>query len=415
MGCFVYMIFGSCKDITIGPTAIMAIMTHEYSGSGGPENAVLLCFLSGLIIFASGLCNLGFLINFISKPVICGFTSAAAISIASSQIKGLFGLKYSSEGVLETWEKLFENIEDMRWQDLTLGLCCIVVLLLMRKLKDLKVVKVKATDGKGKRILKKLAFLTSVGRNALVVISALLIAYCVDNDQPFTLTGEIKPGLPSFQLPPFSMTINGTYYSFSYMMENVGAGVIIIPMISILESIAIASAFSGGKTIDATQEMFALGLCNFLGSFLQSMPVTGSFSRTAVNSTSGVRTTAGGAITGVLVMLALAFLTSSFKYIPKASLSAVIICAVIFMVEYEMVIPIWKARRIDQLPLWGSFLTCLFWKLEYGILVGVLINLSILLYGIARPKVDVNVTKIQVITSKFLTNFLEERFLFIRY
>ncbi|XP_071552877.1 sodium-independent sulfate anion transporter-like isoform X2 [Panulirus ornatus] len=390
MGCFVYMIFGSSKDITIGPTAIMAIMTQEYSGHGGPDYAVLLCFLSGLIILTSGICNLGFLITFISKPVICGFTSAAAITIASSQLKGLFGLSFSSEGVVETWTKLFENIAYTKWQDVTLGFSCIICLLLMRKIKDLKCTKVELSDRLNTRIWKKIVFLTSVGRNAIIVIVAGVIAFALDSNQPFTLTGFVKPGLPAFKPPPFSTVINGTDCSFSCIMSDVGSGVAVIPIISILESIAIASAFSGGKTIDATQEMIALGLCNIFGSFVQSMPVTGSFSRTAVNSTSGVKTPAGGSITGFLVVLALAFLTPYFKYIPKATLSAVIICAVIFMVEYEMVAPIWKTRPLDQLPLWGSFLTCLFWKLEFGILVGVGINVAMLLYGVARPKVNVN-------------------------
>ncbi|XP_042867178.1 sodium-independent sulfate anion transporter-like [Penaeus japonicus] len=388
MGCFVYTLLGSCKDITIGPTAIMAIMTHEYSGAGGPDFAVLLSFLSGLIILASGTCNLGFLITFISKPVICGFTSAAAITIASSQLKGLFGLSYEAEGFIETCELLIENIAGTRWQDITLGICCIVSLLAMRKLKDLKAVKPNASDPTGKKVLKKLVFLSSVGRNAIVVIVAAIVAFAVP-ENTFKLTDTVQPGLPSIEPPPFSTVVNNETYSFGDMMASVGSGVFIIPLISILESIAIASAFSGGKTIDASQEMIALGFCNIVGSFVQSMPVTGSFSRTAVNATSGVRSPAGGIVTGLLVVLALAFLTPYLQYIPQATLSAVIICAVIFMVEYEMVLPIWRTRKLDQLPLWGSFLTCLFWKLEYGIVVGVGINLALLLYGIARPKVEV--------------------------
>ncbi|KAK3877558.1 hypothetical protein Pcinc_017744 [Petrolisthes cinctipes] len=391
MGCFVYVFFGTSKDITIGPTAIMSIMTHEYSYAGSADFAILLCFLSGLIIFASGICNLGFLVTFISKPVIVGFTSAAAITIASSQLESLFGLKFDSEGLIDTLTQLFKNIGDTRWPDITLGVSCMVVLLLMRKLKDLKAVKPQQHDTTGTRVWKKLVFLMSVGRNAIVVIVAGIIAASLNKDQPFTITGEIQPGLPNFVVPPFHTTINGTYFSFSDMMSEVGIGLAIIPLISILESIAIASAFSGGKTIDATQEMLALGLCNIMGSFVQSYPVTGSFSRTAVNSTSGVKTPAGAIITGFLVVLALAFLTPYFKYIPKASLSAVIICAVIFMVEYEYVLPIWRVRRIDQLTLWGTFLTCLFWKLEYGILVGVGINLGILLYNSARPKINVDI------------------------
>lgn len=395
VGCFVYMIFGTCMEICIGPTAIMALLTYEYSRNGVPDYAVLLCFLSGVITLAAGICNMGFLVNFISRPVICGFTSAAAITVASTQLKGLFGLSFSSQGIVQMYMKLFQNIGKTRWQDLTLGLSCMVILLLMRKMKDLKAVKVQTSDDLGTRIFKKLIFLTSVGRNAIVVIMALLIAYTLDDDQPFIITGEVKPGLPAFRPPPFSTVINGTNFTFIDMVTDIGSGIVVVPILSILGSVAIASAFSAGKMVDAKQEMFALGFCNLLGSFVQSMPITGSFSRTAVNANSGVKTTAGGIITGVLVMLALSFLTSHFKYIPKASLAAVIICAVIFMIEYEMIIPVWKARRLDQLPLWGTFITCLFWKLEYGILVGVTINLSIYLYGTARPKVNINVVKKQ--------------------
>lgn len=100
-----------------------------------------------------------------------------------------------------------------------------------------------------------------------------------------------------------------------------------------------------GKTIDATQEMLALGLCNIIGAFFQSMPVTGSFTRTAVNNASGVRTTFGGTFTGCLVLLSLGFLTSSFCYIPKTTLAAVIICAMIGMVEKEDIEEIWRSKR----------------------------------------------------------------------
>ncbi|XP_068214134.1 sodium-independent sulfate anion transporter-like isoform X2 [Palaemon carinicauda] len=390
MGCFVYLVFGSCKDITIGPTAIMAIMTHEYSGHGGADFAVLLSFLSGIIILAAGICNLGFLITFISKPVISGFTSAAAITIASTQLKGLLGLKFSSEGLIDTFRKLIENIYDFRWPDFVLGMSCTVILLLLRKMKEFRFLKPNSGDATSTRALKKVGFLISVGRNAIVVVFAAILAFLLDGDQPFLITGEVKAGLPSFELPPFSTVVNNVTYSFGDMLSDLGAGVPIIPLISILESIAIASAFAGSKTIDATQEMLALGFCNLAGSFVQSMPVTGSFSRTAVNATSGVKTPAGGIVTGVLVILALAVLTPYFKYIPKATLSAVIICAVIFMVEYEIVIPLWRIRKLDQLPLWGTFVVCLFWKLEYGILVGVVINICVLLYGIAKTKLDVS-------------------------
>ncbi|KAK7072177.1 hypothetical protein SK128_010273, partial [Halocaridina rubra] len=132
VGCFVYMFFGSTMEVNIGPTAIMALMTLQYTSHGGPDFAVLLCFISGIIELAAGIINLGFLINFISQPVISGFTSAAAITIASSQLKPLFGLQVKTKGLLDTWINVAKNLADVRWQDATLGITCIVILSFMK-------------------------------------------------------------------------------------------------------------------------------------------------------------------------------------------------------------------------------------------------------------------------------------------
>ena len=156
MGCFVYCVFGSCKDITIGPTAIMALMTSMHARHG-PEYAVLLSFLSGIIIFLCGILQLGFLIDFISVPVIAGFTSAAALTIASGQWKSLLGLEiehrsHSHAGVVDYYIDIVNYINTIRWQgrsqssqssyslsmfdisitDTVLGLICVLTLLLAR-------------------------------------------------------------------------------------------------------------------------------------------------------------------------------------------------------------------------------------------------------------------------------------------
>lgn len=99
-----------------------------------------------------------------------------------------------------------------------------------------------------------------------------------------------------------------------------------------------------GKIVDASQEMIALGLCNAFSSFFPSMPITGSFSRSAVNNTSGVQTQLGGAFTGILILMTLAFLTPTFAYIPKATLAGVIISAMLFMIEYDLIAEIWRAK-----------------------------------------------------------------------
>ena len=136
MGCFVYLLFGSSKDITVGPTAIMALMTAQYLKGAEPDYAVLLAFLSGIIILVLGILRLGVVIDFISVPVIAGFTSAAAITIASGQVKSIFGLEIIEhshiEGITGTWIDIFKNIGTIRTSDTILGLSCIVILLCLR-------------------------------------------------------------------------------------------------------------------------------------------------------------------------------------------------------------------------------------------------------------------------------------------
>ncbi|XP_055851407.1 sodium-independent sulfate anion transporter [Episyrphus balteatus] len=383
MGCFVYIFFGTCKDITVGPTAIMALMVQQHA-TASADFVVLACFLSGCVILLMGILNMGFLIQFISMPVTIGFSTAAALTIGSGQVNNLFGIKNSSNAFLASWQNFFTNISHARLYDSLLGVGTLILLLCMRKVKDIK------------SLNKFVTKYVSLSRNALAVIIGAVLAYCLTHDgyTPFKLSGQITPGLPPFQLPPFSTNVNGTAYSFTEMIVELGSSVGSIPLIAILESIAIAKTFSKGKTIDASQEMIALGLCNVMGSFVSSMPTTGSFTRTAINNASGVKTTLGGAITGGLVLMALAFLTTTFYYIPKATLAAIIIAAMIFMVEVEKIHDLWKAKKIDFIPFLVTLLCCLFWSLEYGILCGVALNLVFVLYASARPKITISVQKI---------------------
>ncbi|XP_069957468.1 sodium-independent sulfate anion transporter [Cherax quadricarinatus] len=391
--CFVYFLLGSTSEVSIGPTAIMSLMTYQYTGQGGGDYAVLLAFMAGIIELVAGIVNLGFIINFISQPVISGFTSAAAIIIASSQLKLLFGLRLKTKGLIDTWVKVFSNIQDLRWQDLTLGLICIVVLFL---LKEVGSVRWSCLDNNSRsvrqRVLRNTIFYLSAGRNAIVVIISSVIAYYLDGDeQPLTISGYVEPGIPAASLPPFSTEINNQTITFTEIMSDIGIGLVMVPFIAILDLTAIVSAFAKGRTFDATQEIIALGLANVIGSFFGSMPTTGAFSRSAINMTSGVRTPAGGLVTGVMVLLSLAFLTPYFTYIPKSTLAAVIISAVVHLIDYEILAPLWRSKKTDLIPLIATFLACLLWGLEWGILIGIGVNLSMLLYSIASPTVNVAV------------------------
>lgn len=136
------------------------------------------------------------------------------------------------------------------------------------------------------------------------------------------------------------------------------------------------------------------------------MPITGSFSRSAVNHASGVATPLGCVFTGVLVLLALSFLTPFFAFIPKASLAAVIICAVIYMIEYEVVKPMWRSSRKDLIPTFATFILCLVVGVELGIVIGVGINLVFLLYPSARPHIFVETLKVSRIGACFYSKLL---------
>ncbi|XP_063239556.1 sodium-independent sulfate anion transporter-like [Bacillus rossius redtenbacheri] len=389
VGSLVYVVFGTCKEVVVGPTAMLSLIVLNYTRAFNTDMAILLCFLTGCVEMLCGLLHLGILVEFLSAPVVAGFTSSAALIIGSLQLKGILGLKFESETLLDIWTNIARRIGDTKLHDLALGASCVVVLLLMRALKDVNL------SGKmpvsRQKLLKKILWFVSVGRNAMVVFACSAIAYYLQTIgmKPFALTGHIDGGLPQVLVPPFRTTVGNTTLEFLDMCSELGSSIFMVPLISLLTNVAIAKAFTTGKVLDATQEMITLGLCNVVGSFMQSMPVTGAISRSAVSHASGVRTTIAGIYTGVMVILALNLLTPYFYYIPKATLSAVILCAVIFMVEISLMPKLWRANKRDVLPVAVTVLACMTIGVEMGILTGIAVELLFLLYWTARPSVAV--------------------------
>ncbi|XP_020291039.1 sodium-independent sulfate anion transporter-like [Pseudomyrmex gracilis] len=396
MACFVYTILGSWKDVPVGPTAIAAILTRETLQKAhlGPDFAVLLCFISGCVSLLMGILQLGFLLDFISGPVSVGFTSAASIIIATSQVKDILGIKVTGTKFVQVWQNIFEHIRETRCWDTILGIVCIIILLLLRKVKDWLIVpKNTKVPSQLQQVIAKLVWLISTARNIIIVIVCAVMCWLLEEhlgESPVILTGHVKQGLPEVRLPPFESHVGNDTYTFIDMISALGTGCLVVPMLSLLETISIAKVFSDGKSIDATQEMLALGACNVVSSFVSSMPVSGGLSRGAVNHSSGVKTTLGGIYTGLLVLISLQFLTPYLYYIPKAALAAVIIAAVVFTVEFQVVKPMWRSKKIDLIPAVTTFLCCLFIRLELGIVIGIGINLLFLLYASARPTLRVH-------------------------
>lgn len=389
MGGFIYILLGTSKDVTLGPTAIMSLLCFSVVG-GQPKRAVLLSLLCGLIQAVMALLRLGFLLDFISYPVIKGFTCAAAVTIGFGQVKNILGIQGVPQQFFLEVYYTFYKIPEARVGDVVLGLLCLALLILLMFMKSSL-----GSDNAPTytRAARKLVWAVATMRNALVVIAASLVAYSWEacGHHVFTITGHTSQGLPPFRPPPTTdTTANGTVVSFGEIVEGFGGGLAVIPFMGLLESIAIAKAFASQNDyrIDANQELLAIGVTNIMGSFVSAYPVTGSFGRTAVNSQTGVCTPAGGIITSVIVLLSLAFLMPAFYYIPKASLAAVIICAVAPMVDYHVVVKMWKIHKLDLLPFAVTFLMS-FWEVQYGIMGGIAVSGALLLYRMARPQIKI--------------------------
>uniref|UniRef100_A0A7N8WT67 Sodium-independent sulfate anion transporter n=1 Tax=Mastacembelus armatus TaxID=205130 RepID=A0A7N8WT67_9TELE len=342
MGGFIYTLLGTSKDVTLGPTAIMSLLCFSVVG-GQPHRAVLLSCLCGLIQATMALLRLGFLLDFISFPVIKGFTCAAAVTIGFGQVKNILGLKGIPHEFSLAVYYTFYKIPEARIGDVVLGLLCLGVLVMLLFMK--------ATLGS-------------------------------DDSPPYSRVARklVWAVATSQYLCPAWVLL--------FFVQGFGGGLAVIPLMGLLESIAIAKAFASqnGYRIDANQELLAIGVTNIMGSFVSAYPVTGSFGRTAVNSQTGVCTPAGGIVTSAIVLLSLAFLMPAFYYIPKASLAAVIICAVAPMVDYRIVTKMWRIRKLDLLPFVVTFLTS-FWQVQYGIIAGVAVSGALLLYNVARPQI----------------------------
>ncbi|PNI14217.1 SLC26A11 isoform 1, partial [Pan troglodytes] len=260
MGCFVYFFLGTSRDVTLGPTAIMSLLVSFYTFHE-PAYAVLLAFLSGCIQLAMGLLRLGFLLDFISYPVIKGFTSAAAVTIGFGQIKNLLGLQNIPRPFFLQVYHTFLRIAETSVGDAVLGLVCMLLLLVLKLMRD-HVPPVHPEMPPGVRLSRGLVWAATTARNALVVSFAALVAYSfeVTGYQPFILTGETAEGLPPVQIPPFSVTTANGTISFTEMVQDMGAGLAVVPLMGLLESIAVAKAFASQNNyrIDANQELLAI-------------------------------------------------------------------------------------------------------------------------------------------------------------
>ncbi|KAK0173739.1 hypothetical protein PV328_006890 [Microctonus aethiopoides] len=384
IGGFIYVLFGTIKEVSIGATSLMSLVTIEYTRDMPVDFVVLLTFLAGCVELTMGIMNLGFLVDFISIPVTSGFTSATSIIIIISQLPGLVGLRIRSESM----------VDRIRQLQITNGMPAITdnTSFLLQKLKDIDCSWVKHKNLRVGCFLEKTLWFLSISRNAIIVFiaSSITYTYYQSGNSLFLTAGTVKPGVPKFKPPPFSTQFGNVTYTFKDMCSHLGTGIIIVPLVAVLTNVAIAKAFVRDGPVEATQEMLTLGMCNIAGGFVSSMPTCGAFTRSAVGNASGIQTPMAGIYSGIMALLALSYLTPYFGFIPRATLSAVLMSAVIFLIDWKIIKVLWKGSKRDMFAACSTFFISLFVNVESGLLFGTFANALFLLYLSARPSIEVS-------------------------
>lgn len=361
----VYAIFGTSRQLAVGPVAMDSLIVAAgiTAIAKVPEDqyifmAVALALMMGLIQLALGVFRLGFLVSFLSKPVISGFTSAAAIIIGLSQFKHLLGTDIErSSQVHELLYNIIQKIPEINIPSLLIGLVTIVLIVVL------------------KRINKKMPTALVV-----VVLGIFVVQFFGLDAYGVKIVKDIPEGLPGFSIP----TINMEFFSELFTLSAT------LALIAFMEAISVAKAVEerhDDYKVDPNQELIALGLGNVVGSLFQSYPTTGGFSRTAVNDESGAKTNMAAIISAAVVALTLLYFTPLFFYLPKTVLAAIILVAVYGLIDFKYPKELWNYKKDDLLMLITTFVVTLTIGIKEGILVGVLLSLVLLIYRSARPHI----------------------------
>lgn len=358
----IYALFGTSRQLAVGPVAMVSLLVIAGVGElaeVGSDRFIQLAILTalgvGLVQFLMGLFRMGFLVNFLSHPVLSGFTSAAAIIIGASQIKNLLGVSLPRTNyVYEILAGLAGQISEIDLFTAAIGIGSIAAIVLIRKWKK--------------------TFPSAL----IVVILGTLITFAFGlADAGVSIVGEVPEGLPSFSTD---------FLNISDLQLLVPI-ILVISLVSYMESIAVAKAIANkhGYKVDANQELVGLGLANIGGSFFQAIPTTGGFSRTAVNDQSGANTTLAAVISAGIIALTVLFLTPLFYYLPSAVLAAIIMVAVAGLFDYKEMIHLWTTDKKDLAMLVITFVATLGLGIEEGIGIGVLISLALVIYSSSKP------------------------------
>ncbi|MEZ5296150.1 MAG: sulfate permease [Ilumatobacteraceae bacterium] len=357
-----YAIFGTSRQLAVGPVAIVSLMTattlgklYEQGSDTYLASAAVLALLVGGVHLVLRFGRLGFVTNFLSHSVLVGFTAASAVIIVASQIKHVLGIQIPrTESVLETTIEVGKEIDQTHLATLLLGGGCIAAFLLI------------------KRYAKKVPAALVVLLGSLVVMQVFQL-----EDHGVKTVGDIPSGLPGFSIPTFDGGALG----------SLTTSAVAITLVGFMESIAVAKVYGRRHRypVDANQELFGLGMANITSGLFGGYPVTGGFSRTAVADSAGARTALASIVAAILIIPAVLFLTPVFSTLPQAALGATIIVAVLNLVDIKEMRHIAKVKRSDLIGLGISFGATLVLGIERGMVVAIVASMLVVFARMSRP------------------------------
>jgi len=372
-----YAFFGSSRTLSVGPVAVASLMTASAVGSvtaaGTADYATAatgLALLGGLMLIILGLLRFGLIANFLSHPVVSGFITASGVIIGLGQLGPLVGISLSGDNLLSLVTTLYQLAHQAHVLTAIIGISCLTFLLLARFWLP--------------QIMESLALnnrtISLITRAAPVLMMLGVIPLSIVKDFAalgVPVVGAIPSGLPAFSSPLFSWTL----------LSDLALPAFLIALIGFVESVSVGKTLGAKKRerIDANQELVALGAANTASALSGGFPVTGGFSRSAVNFDAGADTQMASILTAVGIGLATLYLTPILHFLPKAALAATIIVAVLSIIDWKILPQAYRFSSADFAAVVLTIAITLLAGVELGVLSGVAVSLGLHLYRTSKP------------------------------
>jgi SulP family sulfate permease len=376
-----YAVFGTSRSLSVGPVAVTSLMTlaavAPIAAQGTTEYlaaAMVLAFLTGIILIILGFLKLGFLANFMSFPVMAGLGTAVGIQIATGQLSPILGIPSKGGTFLAQSISLVQNAGEINLYTAVIGIPSVIFLLLVRKYLSNFLTKI----GVGKGLA---GILAKMGPVIAIVITILVVTTFELDKDGVKIVGTVPAGLPDISLPSFDLLL----------WKQLLTPALLIAVVAYVASISVAQTLASKKRqhVDPNQELIALGATNIGASLSGGFPVAGGFSRSIVNFEAGAETPAAGAYTAIGIALVALFLTPLLYFLPSATLGATIFVAVLSMVNFKAVKITYAYSKSDGIAMALTILLTLTLGVIAGLIAGIGTSIMMYLYRSSRPHMAV--------------------------